>query len=50
MIRMAEMRESCSIIAQVCEHISDGFITVPCQIRKPTRADMKHLWKLLSTF
>jgi NADH:ubiquinone oxidoreductase subunit D len=30
MIRMAEMRESCSIIAQVCERITEGFITVPC--------------------
>ena len=32
MIRIAEMRESCSIIAQVCERIKDGFITVPCKI------------------
>ena len=30
MIRMHEMRESCSIIAQVCDKIKDGFISVPC--------------------
>ena len=32
MIRVAEMRQSCSIIAQVCDRIKDGFITVPCKI------------------
>ena len=30
MIRIAEMRQSCSIIAQACDRIKDGFITVPC--------------------
>ena len=30
MIRMIEMRESCSIIAQICDRIKEGFITVPC--------------------
>jgi len=48
MVRMAEMRQSCSIIAQVCERIKDGFITVPfAKFVNPTRADMKHLMEAL---
>nr|BAB08104.1 NADH dehydrogenase subunit 7 [Physarum polycephalum] len=48
MIRVTEMRESCSIIAQVCERITDGFITVPfAKFVNPTRSDMKHLMEAL---
>jgi len=48
LIRVTEMRESCSIIAQVCERIKAGFVTVPfAKFVNPTRADMKHLMEAL---
>lgn len=40
------MRESCKIIAQVCNKITPGPISVSWKICEPSRALMKHKWKL----
>lgn len=47
-IRIAEMKESCSIIAQVCERITEGAIKTPyTKFVNPTRSDMKFLMEAL---
>jgi NADH:ubiquinone oxidoreductase subunit D len=45
LIRVAEMRESCKIIDQVCNKIIQGPVSVSWETHKPSRAIMKHKWK-----
>jgi NADH-quinone oxidoreductase subunit D len=48
MIRISEMQESCSIIAQICERIKDGFVKVPfAKFTNPNRGDIKTLMEAM---
>lgn len=48
LIRINEMRESCSIIAQVCDKIKGGPITIPfSKYVNPIRNDMKYIMEAL---
>jgi len=48
LVRLMEMRVSCSIIGQICDRIKDGFIKIPyTKFTNPNRADMKYLMEAL---
>lgn len=52
MVRLVEMRESCAIIAQICDRIGEGLIKNPfSKFNNPIRADMKnHMETLIHHF